>query len=126
VLVVEDDPLWQEILQESLSEIGCLVEIADAFSQARHKLQSKKFNLVTIDAHLGHELEAQEGILLLNYIRNHFSPALPVIIISGEIDKRDVVRAFKKYSVTNVLLKEHFEYDEFQEAVKDALLTSQM
>lgn len=126
VLVVEDDPLWQEILQESLSEIGCLVEIAGAFSQARHALQNKKFNLVTIDAHLGHELEAQEGILLLNYIRNHFGPALPVIIISGEIDKRDVVRAFKKYSVTNVLLKEHFEYDEFQEAVKDALLTSQM
>ena len=124
VLVIEDNAMWQEILQESLTEIGCLVEVAGTFGEARQKLQSNRFNLVTIDAHLGRELETQEGILLLNYVRNRFGTALPVIIISGEIDKRDLVRAFTKYSVTNVLLKEHFEYDEFREAVREALLTA--
>lgn len=126
VLVVEDEPIWQEILQDTLQDTGCLVEVAGSFSEARHKLQSGRFNLITIDAHLGHELEAQEGILLLNYVRNRLGAAVPVIIISGEIDKRDVIKAFKKFSVTNVLLKEYFEYDEFREAVRDALLTSQI
>jgi CheY-like chemotaxis protein len=124
VLVVEDDPIWQDILRESLTETGCLVEIAGAFNEARNKLQSQRFNLITIDAHLGQQLQAQEGILLLNYIRNHFGPAAPVIIISGEINRRDVIKAFKQFSVTNVLLKEDFEYDKFREAVRDALLAS--
>ena len=124
VLVVEDDPIWQDILRESLTETGCLVEIAGAFNEARSKLQNQRFNLVTIDAHLGRQLQTQEGILLLNYVRNHFGPAVPVIIISGEINRRDVIRAFKQFSVTNVLLKEDFEYDNFREAVRDALLAS--
>jgi CheY-like chemotaxis protein len=126
VLVVEDTEIWQDILQESLTEIGCLVEVASTFSEARGKLQQARFNLITIDAHLGREVEAQEGILLLNYIRNRFGTAIPAIIISGEIAKRDVIKAFKQFSVTNVLLKEDFDYDEFRDAVRDALLTSQM
>jgi len=126
VLVVEDNPMWQEILQESLTDIGCLVEVAGTFGEARQKLQGHRFNLVTIDAHLGRELETQEGILLLNYVRNHVGTAVPVIIISGEIAKRDVVRAFTKFSVANVLLKEHFDYDEFREAVREALLTAHL
>ena len=127
VLVVEDNPMWQEILQESLTELGCLVEIAGTFGEARQKLhQGNRFNLVKIDAHLGRELETQGGILLLNYVRNRFGTALPVIIISGEINKRDLVRAFTKYSVANVLLKEYFEYDEFRETVREALLTAHL
>jgi CheY-like chemotaxis protein len=123
-LIVEDDPVWQDIVQECLEEIGCLVELAATFTEARSKLQDLRFDLVTIDAHLGQRLETQEGILLLNYVRNRYGPALPVIIISGEIERRDVIRAFKKYAVTNVLLKEDFEYDEFRNAVRDALQSS--
>ena len=46
---------------------------------------------------------------------------LPVVIVSAEIDKRDIVRAFRKFSVSNVILKQYFEYDEFYAAVRDAL-----
>jgi CheY-like chemotaxis protein len=124
VLVVEDESLWQDIVQECLEEAGCLVQVAATFAEARTKLQNHRFDLVTIDAHLGQKLETQEGILLLNYVRDRYGPALPVIMISGEIDRRDVIKAFKKYAVAHVLLKEDFEYDEFRDAVRDALQTS--
>jgi CheY-like chemotaxis protein len=123
ILVVEDDPTWQEILREGLIEMGYLVEIATSFNEARSKLQSGGFSLITIDARLHHETitYVDEGMLLLDYIRSRFGAALPVIIVSGEIGKRDLVRAFRKFLVSNVLLKEHFEYDEFRQAIRDAL-----
>lgn len=125
VLVVEDDQLWQSILRDWLVEAGYLVEIAATFKEAQSKLQSDRFGLVTIDANLSDNLGTREGMLLLDYIHSRFNPPLPVIIISGEIERRDLIRAFKKFSVMHVLLKEEFELDEFGEAVKDALQSSQ-
>ena len=121
VLVVEDNPAWQDILREYLVEIGCAVDVAVDFCEARDKLQNGQFDLVTIDAHLGPHLKAYEGMLLLDYIRSRLGPDFPVIIVSGEIDKRDLVRAFQKFAVTSVLLKEHFEYEAFRAAVQEAL-----
>jgi CheY-like chemotaxis protein len=121
VLVVEDDPVWQEILYDSLVEVGFSVEIADTFTKAQKKLRAERFSLVTIDSHLSHEVQTQEGILLLDFIRKRFGLNLPVVIVSAEIDKRDIVRAFRKFSVSNVILKQYFEYDEFYAAIRDAL-----
>lgn len=121
VLVVEDNPAWQEILRDYLVELGCVVDIVADFAEARDRLQDGQFSLVTIDAHLGPRARANEGILLMDYIRNRLGPELPIIIVSGEINKQDLVRAFQKFSVTGVLLKEHFACDEFQAAVLQAL-----
>ena len=121
VLVVEDNPAWQEILREYLVELGCVVDIVADFAEARDRLQDGQFSLVTIDAHLGPRARANEGILLMDYIRNRLDSKLPIIIVSGEINKQDLVRAFQKFSVTGVLLKEHFACDEFQAAVLKAL-----
>ena len=121
VLVVEDNPAWQEILREYLVELGCVVDIAVDFTEARSKLQDGQFSLVTIDAHLGPRTRANEGILLMDYIRNQVDSQLPIIVVSGEINKQDLVRAFQKFAVVSVLLKEHFECSEFQAGVRKAL-----
>lgn len=122
ILVVEDDPTWQAILQDSLVEAGYLVELAPTFDEARRKLQTRQFDLITLDARLQSHLETHEGLLLLDYIRNRPDNfTLPIIVVSGQIDRRDLIRAFKKFAVNNVLLKESFDYGEFSEAVRDAL-----
>lgn len=121
VLVVEDNPAWQDILREYLTELGCVVDIAVDFTEARSKLQNGQFSLVTIDAHLGPRTRANEGILLMDYIRQQLGPKLPIIVVSGEINKQDLVRAFQKFAVISVLLKEHFECREFQADVRKAL-----
>ncbi len=121
VLVVEDSPAWQDILREYLLDMGCMVDIAHDFAAAREKLKAGYFDLVTIDAHLDPRTRAHEGMLLLDYIRNRLGPDFPVIIVSGEINKQDLVRAFQKFSVTAVMLKENFECDEFRDVVQAAL-----
>ncbi|MBN1219385.1 MAG: response regulator [Anaerolineae bacterium] len=121
VLVVEDNPAWQDILREYLAGLGCGVDLAVDFCEARDKLQAGHFDLVTIDAHLGPQVKAYEGMILLDYVRSRFGSDFPIIIVSGEINRRDLVRAFQKFGVTNVLLKENFEYDEFRLAVQNAL-----
>lgn len=123
VLVVEDNPAWQEILREYLVDLGCVVEIVDDFAEARDRLQDGRFSLVTIDAHLGPRARANEGMLLMDYIRNRFGAELPIIVVSGEINKQDLVRAYQKFAVNSVLLKEYFECNEFQSAVLEALQT---
>ncbi len=121
ILIVEDEKIWQEILQDCLAGTGYHIEIASSYSEARHKLQSEQFSLVTLDARLRQKTKIHEGILLLDYIYKRFFPTMPVIIISGEIDKRNLIKAFKKFSVTDVMLKEDFEYDEFLAVVNEAL-----
>ncbi len=121
VLVVEDDSTWQEILREYLVGFGCVVEMAATFAEARSKLKTGQFSLVTIDAHLSPNVQSSEGMLLLDYIRNRLGPDFPIIIVSGAINKRDLVRAFQQYAVKSVLLKDDFEFDEFQTAVEEAL-----
>ncbi len=108
-------------MQECLAEAGHHIEIASTHSEARRKLKSEQFSLVTLDARLRQETKTHEGILLLDYIYNRFGLAMPVIIISGEIGKRNLIKAFKKFSVTDVMLKEDFEYDEFLAVVSEAL-----
>lgn len=121
VLVVEDNAAWQEILREYLLELGCRVDIAVDFSEARDKLNGNSYSLVTIDAHLGPQTRAHEGMLLMDYIRNRFGAELPIIVVSGEINKQDLVRAYQKFAVNSVLLKENFECNQFQTAVLKAL-----
>jgi len=127
ILVVEDQKqLWQVTLHEILVGMGCLVEIAETYGEALDKLQNSRFDLVTLDVHLGQDIEIQEGILLLEHIRNRFGPAFPVIIVSAAIYKRNVVRAFKQFSVADVFLKEYFERELFREAVRNALQAPQL
>lgn len=125
ILVVEDDPMWQAILQDCLIEAGYLVELATTFNEAREKLQDSQFKPVTIDASLQPKTERHESILLLDYIRSRLGTTLPVIVVSGEIDRRDPIRVFKKLSVANVLLKGDFDYGEFNQAVREALQLSE-
>lgn len=121
VLVVEDNPVWQDILRDCLVEAGHLVEVVPSFREARSKLQTGHFKFVTLDANLSDGLGTREGMFLLDYIHSQFNPPLPVIIISGEIERRDLIKAFKKFNVVHVMLKEEFDLDEFRKAVDDAL-----
>jgi DNA-binding NtrC family response regulator len=121
ILVIEDDLTWQAILQEYLTEAGHQVHLAATFDEAHQQLRLNRFQLVTLDARLQSGLQTQEGLLLLNYIRHQLKATLPIIIISGEIDRRNLIRAFRDFAVSNVLLKEDFDYNQFIQAVNTAL-----
>ena len=121
VLIVEDNQMWQDILRDCLVEAGHLVEVVPSLREARNKLQAGSFKFITLDANLSDGLGTSEGMLLLDFIHNQFNPPLPVIIISGEIERRDLIKAFINFSVVLVLLKEEFDLDEFRRAVEAAL-----
>lgn len=122
VLCVEDDPMWQEILAESLIEIGFEVELAGNASEGLEKAFAWLPDVITMDAHLGHELENMDGLdAIITLRQNEITANIPIIIISGEIGKRDVIRFAKIPTVIDILLKEHFEYDTYRSAIWQCL-----
>ena len=76
ILIVEDEQIWQEILQEGLTEAGYQVELATSFSEAKTKLNQTRFSLVTLDARLHAGSNRHDGMLLLDYIHNRFGALL--------------------------------------------------
>ena len=52
-LIVEDDPSWQQILSEILTDSGLEVEIADQYESAVEKLRAASHRLAVLDLSLG-------------------------------------------------------------------------
>ena len=48
-LIVEDDPAWQEILAELLTDMGLAVDIADSLDAAIAALRAASHRLAVVD-----------------------------------------------------------------------------
>ncbi|MBN1888360.1 MAG: response regulator [Thermoflexales bacterium] len=68
ILVVEDDPSWQEIYAEALVDNGYLVKAAGALDAALSLLERQFFHVAIVDLKLGHEESNRDGLQVLRRI----------------------------------------------------------
>lgn len=78
VLLVEDEPLFQSMLQFSLRNSGFDVVLADNGMEALHKLEESNFQLVITDV----MMPFMDGFTFLERLR-HSRKELPVMVISS-------------------------------------------
>jgi DNA-binding NtrC family response regulator len=113
VLVVEDNPRWQDHIVELLSEVSCDPIRASTFEDAIEKLDSvdnPPIDLVIIDINLTDVIGNKDGEIT--------KPALPTIVVSGTIPA-------SSRSLTDQLVaffeKSTLDVDDFLDAVVRAL-----
>lgn len=85
VLVVEDDPVTQRVLQLRLEAVGCkIVGVAGSAENALQKFRELKPHLVTLDIQMP-EINGDtttDAVSLFRQIRKE-SPGTEIIVISG-------------------------------------------
>jgi serine/threonine protein kinase len=131
VLVVEDDPFWQELIRETL-EAEHQVVVAEDYDQAKDVLekvknQQERIDLVTVDMGLPGQLQSEDatveaGQRIVHYLRR-FHPDIPCIVVTGlpDISTTHVRDLFKRYNVFDFIAKGEFDLKEFLDTVGRAI-----
>ncbi|MGB8644412.1 MAG: response regulator transcription factor [Anaerolineae bacterium] len=122
-LVVEDDPVWQAILAEVLTDCGLSVDLADSLEAALPLLRGAPHRLVVADLALSDsDHHNQEGLHVLDTVRE-IDPACVSILLTGYATVELAVSVLTEHGALTCLRKETFNRRQFRELVGRALAT---
>ncbi|MCX7680803.1 MAG: response regulator [Anaerolineae bacterium] len=123
-LVVEDDPSWQQILSEILSDAGLIVDVADSLETAAECLRSNAHRLAVVDLSLDpNDHNNQDGLLTLGAVRR-LDPGCVAILLTGFATVELAVSALTEYGAFTCLRKDTFNRAEFREVIARALASA--
>lgn len=120
-LVVEDDPAWQEILTEILTDLALHVDVAVDLGEAKSAITAASHRLAVVDLSLRAEDEGnREGIDVLTLLAQNDARCAP-ILLTGFATVEIAVAVLKEYGAFTCLRKEAFRRSEFKEIVRQIL-----
>lgn len=120
-LVVEDNPGWQEILAEILSDMGLAVDVGADLPAASAHIAASGHRLAVVDLSLATEDEEnQEGLQVLAALREN-DPGCTAVLLTGFATVEIAVSALKEYGAWTCLRKEAFRRAEFKDVVRQIL-----
>lgn len=120
-LVVEDEPSWQQILSENLSDAGLQVDTAGSLETAQALLHANVYRLALVDLSLeSDDPHNQDGLQVLESVRRT-NPACATILVTGFATVELAVRVMKEYQALSCLRKEAFQRNELRELVRQAM-----
>jgi DNA-binding response OmpR family regulator len=120
VLIVEDDKDWRKRLTYYLRTEPYQLEVAEDHSTAQEMLTDRAFDVVILDLRLVEEGEDFEGMALLHQMREK-GHEIAVIIVSAYGTVDHVRDAFKNLNICDYIAKQHFNPDEYRQAVQKAV-----
>jgi DNA-binding NarL/FixJ family response regulator len=120
-LVVDDDPSWQEILSEILTDSGLPVDICDSLATAVQQLHKTVYRLAVVDLSLGgKDHHNQDGLEVLQAIQR-LQPGCTGLLLTGYADVELAVQSIQEYGAYTCLRKEAFRRAEFRDTIRQAL-----
>ena len=120
-LVVEDDPSWQQILSEILTDSGLEVDLADTIETGIEKLRAFPHRLAILDLSLGGtDHHNQDGLKVAENVRR-FDPGCVTIFLTGFATVELAVQVMQEQGAFTCLRKEVFRRAEFRKVVSQAL-----
>ena len=123
-IVVEDDPSWQQILSEILSDCGLEVQITSNLDDAVLALKAKPHRLAIVDLSLSpNDHNNHDGLRVLDAVRR-LDPNCRTILLTGFSTVELAVSALTNYGAFTFLRKENFHRGQFREIVYRALATA--
>jgi RNA polymerase sigma factor (sigma-70 family) len=123
-LVVEDDPSWQQIIAEILSDCGLAVEVASNLDQAAVALKSQPHRVAVIDLSLApNDHNNTDGLRVLDAVRR-LDPNCRAILLTGFATVEVAVSALTEYGAFTFLRKESFQRSQLREIVNRILVSA--
>ena len=120
-LIVEDNPGWQEILTEILTDLGLVVDAACTPLAARSAIGAHHHRVAVVDLSLRPDDQAnQEGLEILAALQQA-DPACTPLLLTGYATVEIAVAALKTYHAFTCLRKENFRRAEFKDIVRQIL-----
>lgn len=120
-LVIDDEPLWRDILGRTLTDKGLTVEVASDEASARELIVTKQYDYVMLDLRLtGLEFDDSAGIELLEAV-HEYSPEALTVIVTGYATIPMVQRALAS-GVGFVFEKANFNPNSLSRAITGAAL----
>ncbi|MDQ7030164.1 MAG: DNA-binding response regulator [Ardenticatenia bacterium] len=121
VLVVEDNSAWQAIYAELCEDLGCAMQVAVSYGEARGWLEHETYHLVVVDLMLISSrapLDNRDGFHLLRITREK---QVPTIVVSALADPHEIDVAYEKFGIFAFFDKEGFRRDAFLHVARQAL-----
>jgi len=120
-LVVEDDPAWQGLVAEVLTDIGLAVDVAEGLEAATQALREAPHRLAVVDLALGGDAAANvDGLRVLEAVRRQ-DPGCVTVLLTGYATVELAVSAITDYGALTCLRKATFDRAEFRRLVARAL-----
>ncbi len=115
ILIIEDDPYWQDLLQRNLIREQYNVEIASSLQEAITKLERSLYHLAIVDIRLvDWDAENTEGMTILDELdRRELGTAIEKVILSAYGTIPQMRKAFKSHKVADFLEKDKFDLEQF-------------
>lgn len=124
-LVVEDDPAWQEILTEILTDLSLDVDVAVDLDGAKSAIATTPHRIAVVDLSLQAEDEGnREGIDVLITLAQVDARCTP-ILLTGFATVEIAVAVLREHGAFTCLRKEAFRRSEFREIVRQILAQAQ-
>lgn len=124
VLIVEDEPEWQDIVGELLADEGHICGTAHSYESALAQLDEEFFNVVFLDMML-HEFDVPvrggSGWRLLDYLVEQ-CPRTRVIVLSGRATAGEAARLVRDYPIAAFIDKGEEDVEaQIMDAVRQAM-----
>lgn len=105
ILVLEDDPGWQDLFREIASNLGCTVHITDNVRSGIVKLLRRLYQLVVLDLSLSPDnANDREGLKILDQLRL-MNEGTQVLVVTGFANPKTVRDIFKTGEVLDFVEK---------------------
>jgi two-component system response regulator MprA len=100
VLVVEDDPIFRELLELALTSEGLRIASAENGERATRLLGSSSFDAIVLDL----LMPVMDGLSFLRWLREERRSAMPVLVLTCLDQKKLAVEA-RVAGATDILVK---------------------
>jgi DNA-binding SARP family transcriptional activator len=114
ILIVEDEPEWQELVAELLADAGYACAAADTYERALDRLEGEAFHMVFLDMMLREfdlPVRGGSGWRLLDYLVEQ-RPRTRVIVLSGRATAGEAARLVRDYPIVSFIDKSEPDVEE--------------
>ena len=121
ILVVDDDPSWQELLRESIEAVEgaatAAVRVVGSYAEANALLDRQHFHLAFVDLRLREEARELEGRTIVRKIVG-LNEGTSVVIVTGHADVSTAITALKEWKVLDFVLKDAWDPEKVVDLVR--------
>lgn len=123
VLVIEDDPNWQHIYSEIITDAGFEPQVVTSYREALTALANKQYALAVVDMSLSEADYANpDGLRVLRQIAAAAAP-LPAIVVTGYATVNLAIEALVDLKAVHFFRKDEFDRRKFRQTLeKEALV----